>query len=274
MKKYIKITVISLIIALVSIANVYAAVETDVTATADKTEVKIGEMVIVSLSANCEAGIEGIDATLEYDETKLELQNLSVDAKFSNMSGINDSTGEYKLTVISNSADTLTSETFARLEFKVLDTALANEGLTVKLSEIEIGDSNDEWTTIGDKEVTITVIEDETDNSGTGNNNQEEDNNPGTGDNNQDEDNNNSETGNNNQDEDNNNSETGDNKQEGDNKNPETGNNNSGTNTQDNTQANKEIDYAGLEKYSFVIIAIISLVAVISYKKYQQYKNV
>lgn len=259
MKKHIKITVISLIIALVSIVNVYAAGETDVTATADKTETKVEDTITINLSANCETGIEGIDSTLVYDKTKLELSNLSVDAKFSNMSGTDDSTGEYKLTVISNSEEILTSGIFATLEFKVLDTAKADETLTIKLVGIEIGDSNDEWTTIDDKEITLKIVEE----------------NSGTDDNNPDEDNNNSGTGDSNLDEDNDNSETGDNNQEGDNKNSETDNNNSsennnsGTDTLDNTQANKPIDYAGLESYAFVIIAIIAIVAVISYKKYK-----
>ena len=234
MKKYLRIILIALILILAGTLNTYAATAT-LTANADKTEVKAGDIVTISLSANCQTGIEGIDSTLEYDETKLELQSLNVDAKFSNMSGIDDSTGKYKLTVISNTTDTLTSETFATLKFKVLDTALANEGLTVKLSEIEIGDSNDEWTTVDDKEITLKVVEE---NLGTDDNNQEEDNN-----------------------------------QEGDNNNS-VENNNSGTNTPDNTQANKKIDYAGLESYALVIIAIIAIVAVISYKKYKKYKNI
>lgn len=241
MKKYLRIILIALILILAGTLNTYAATAT-LTANADKTEVKAGDIVTISLSANCQTGIEGIDSTLEYDETKLELQSLNVDAKFSNMSGIDDSTGKYKLTVISNTTDTLTSETFATLKFKVLDTALADEGLTVKLSEIEIGDSNDEWTTVDDREITLKVVEE----------------NLGTDDNNQEGDNNNQEENNN---------------QEGDNNNS-VENNNSGTNTPDNTQANKKIDYAGLESYALVIIAIIAIVAVISYKKYKKYKNI
>lgn len=269
MKKCLKILIILLILVLLMIVDVYAAnTTTSVTATVDKTEVKVGDVVNINLSANCEAGIEGIDSILVYDKTKLELQNLSVDAKFSNMSGTDDTTGEYKLTVISNSADTLTSGTFATLKFKVLDAVHVNEELTIKLTGIEMGDSNDEWTTINDKEVTLKVVEETL---GTDDNNPGEDNNnPGTDDNNPGEDNNNPGTGDNNLGEDNNIG-TDDNNPSKDN------NNNSGTDTtnnKDNTQANKEIDYTGLEKYSLVIIAILAVVAFIFYKKYQQYKNI
>ena len=51
--------------------------------------------------------------------------------------------------------------------------------------------------------------------------------------------------------------------------------------TKDNTQnsnssttANKTINYAGLENYTFSIISIVALVAVIAYIKYKQYKNI
>lgn len=173
MRKYIKILLLSLIFILASILNVYAAdVNTEsganITATADKTDVKVGNTVTINLLANCSSGIEGIDSTLEYDKTKLELQSVNVGSKFSNMSGTDDATGKYKLTVISNSTESLTSETFATLTFKVLETAKKDEKLTITLSEIELGDSNDEWKTIADKNVTLTVKE-ETEKPGTEN---------------------------------------------------------------------------------------------------------
>ena len=71
------------------------------------------------------------------------------------MSGIDEATGLYKLTVISNSTDTLTQANFATITFKVLETVTEGEELLVKLSEIEIGDSNDEWTTIEDRQITL-----------------------------------------------------------------------------------------------------------------------
>ncbi len=40
------------------------------------------------------------------------------------------------------------------------------------------------------------------------------------------------------------------------------------------TAANKTINYAGLENYTFAIIAITVLVAVVAYTKYKQYKNI
>ena len=55
--------------------------------------------------------------------------------------------------------------------------------------------------------------------------------------------------------------------------NPANENNNKVVENKDNTQANKNINYAGLEDYTFAIIAGIVLVAIISYIKYRQYKN-
>lgn len=42
----------------------------------------------------------------------------------------------------------------------------------------------------------------------------------------------------------------------------------------DNTQANKPIDKAGIEHYTIIMIVLITVVAIISYKKYNQYKNI
>lgn len=160
MKKYLKITLIFLIVILVSSLNAYAVETTNsVTLASDKNEVKVGDIVTITISANCEDGIEGINSTLEYNKTKLELQGITVGEKFTNMSGTDDDTGEYKLTVITNSEETLKTENFATLKFKVLDAVEKDEEISVKLSKIELGDSNDKWTTLENQEVKLTVTE-------------------------------------------------------------------------------------------------------------------
>ena len=45
-------------------------------------------------------------------------------------------------------------------------------------------------------------------------------------------------------------------------------------NEPDNTQSNKPIDKAGLEHYVIIMIVLITVIAIISCKKYNQYKNI
>ena len=68
--------------------------------------------VTITLSANCATGIEGIDSTLQYNKTKLKLTNEGTLAAtgFTSMSGTDQSTGEFKLSVLyTDTAETPTS---------------------------------------------------------------------------------------------------------------------------------------------------------------------
>lgn len=243
MKSIFKISFIAFILVLVSMANVFAIeIVADLEMDTNKTDVKVGEIVTINVSANCETGIEGIDSILEYDNTKLELQGVNIDTKFSNMSGVDDATGEYKLTVISNSTETIKQSNIATITLKVLETVTEGEQLSVILSGIEIGDSNDEWTTIEDRQITLKLEkENDEDNSNLG----------GDDDNNQD----------------------ADNDEYDGNDNLEDGNNQiTDTEKEDNTKADKEFDKAGLKKYTMIIVIGFIVIAIISYKKYNQYK--
>lgn len=162
MKKIIKIASLVVIFVLSVTINVYAAEpNAEVTLTPSATTAKVGETVTITVSAKCATKIEGIDSTLSWDNTKLELTNQDSLAAngFISMSGADDSTGKFKLSVLyGGSGETPTEAAFATLTFKVLDGAVANEKLTVALSEVEVGDSNDDWFEVNVQNVEITIV--------------------------------------------------------------------------------------------------------------------
>ena len=164
MKVCKKIALIAIMFILLSTLNVYAGI-VEVTSTVSSREVKVGDTVTVTLAAKFGTGIEGIDATLDYDTTKLKLTNESALAAsdFTSMSGTNDATGDFKLSVLyTGSGAAPTEATFATLTFEVLNTVTVSETLTIKLSEMEIGDSDDNWVELDDQTITLTVIEENT----------------------------------------------------------------------------------------------------------------
>ena len=156
-----KIALLAIIFILLTTLNVYAGI-VEITSSASSQNVKVGDTVTVTLSAKFGTGIEGIDATLEYDKTKLKLTNESALAasNFTSMSGTNDSTGEFKLSVLYTGSEAAPTEaTFATLSFEVLNTVTVNEELTVKLTGIEMGDSQDNWVELDDVITTLKVVE-------------------------------------------------------------------------------------------------------------------
>lgn len=164
MKKYIKIELLLLIFVISITFNVYAVNTTaELTLTPSATEVKIGDIVTIMVSAKCATKVEGFDSILTWDKTKLELTNLeSLGTNgFISVSENDESTGKFKLSVLyGGSGETPTEANFATLSFKVLDSATVKEKLAVTLSEIEVGDANDSWIAVQDKTIELTVIAD------------------------------------------------------------------------------------------------------------------
>ena len=262
MKKCKRIIVLVIIFLLVTTLNVYATAEsTDIILTSSTTNVKAGDTITITLSANCETGIEGIDSTLEYDKTKLKLTSEVPSSGFTTMSGEDELTGEYKVSILYNStSETPTEAELTILTFEVLETVSSGDILTVKLSGIELGDSNDDWVIIEDKEVMLTV---ETINEGDGDTGEED---LGDG-NTEDGDSGDGNTGDGNTgDGDSGNGNTGD----GDSGNGNTGNDEA----KDNTIADKEINNAGLKTYISKIIIAVALVAIILNAKCKKYKEI
>lgn len=249
MRKKFKIILLSLVLLIVGGLKIYAATGTaELTINTSKTEAKVDETVTFNVVVNCETGIEGFDATLEYDDSKLELQNVNVDNKFSNMSGKDEATGEYKLTVILNTVETVTQAKVATIDFKVLESAKVGDKITVKISDIEVGDAEEEWFQLEDENATIEVVE--LINEG----NKPGDEEPGNGENKP--------------------STEGEKTDEDESK-PGTEDEKANTNNpeKDKTQADKEIDKTGIENYVLVVIGIMAICSYIFYKKYQKYKN-
>ncbi len=165
MKNCKKIALLAIVFVLSAVLNVNAAdyaepSAVNVTLTPSATQIKSGETVTVSLSAKCATGIEGIDSTLEYDKTKLQLTEVAAKG-FTSMSG-EDGDGNYKLSVLyTDAAAAPTEAKFVTLTFEALNTVVEDETLSIKLKGIELGDSDDEWFKVEDKEVIITVVAEE-----------------------------------------------------------------------------------------------------------------
>ena len=99
--------------------------------TTSSTSVKQGETFIVTLSVNCEDGINGVDTSYSYDEDKLELVSANVaSSNWANL-GIDS-----KIQVIVNSTSKLTSENIYVLTFKVKDNASVGDSAKVSINII------------------------------------------------------------------------------------------------------------------------------------------
>ena len=161
MKKCKKIALLVIVFLLSTTLNVFAdGASANITLTPSPATAKAGDTVTVTLSAECATKIEGIDSTLSWDNTKLQLTNQDALATngYISMSGVDESTGEFKLSVLYNgSGDAPTQTDFATLNFKLLEAVTANEKLAITLSKIEVGDSDDAWIAVGDKTIELTV---------------------------------------------------------------------------------------------------------------------
>ena len=154
-----RIALMAIILILSITLNVYAGA-TMVLLESNVTEVEAGDTITIKVLAKCGTRIEGIDSVLDYDKTKLELTNASTLAAegFTSMSETNDLTGKFQLSLMYTGTGSAPYEAdVATLTFKVLDTVKAKETLTIKLANIELGDSEDEWTELADQTVSIKV---------------------------------------------------------------------------------------------------------------------
>lgn len=188
MKIYKRILFLVIIFVIYTTSGVFAEASgtADVILEPSSTSLKVGETVTITVSANCENGVEGVNITLEYDKTKLEFTNVNeVIQETGNMSGFEGAgnNGKFKLSAVCSTTETQKETKVATLKFKVLGTATVDEILSVKLSEIEVYDSNLDTFTMEDKVVTLKVVASEEENNpGGGEQNPEAgENNPGDG---------------------------------------------------------------------------------------------
>ena len=163
MKKCKKIILLVIVFLLSTISNVYAdesLKKAEVTLTPNKTSVKAGETITIVVKASYENKIECVDSILEYDKTKLELEKVEMKNDFDDQSGTDGVTGEYVFTALFSGEEAVTEVEYAELIFKVLEKANVGEELNIKLSNVNIIDTNLETASVGDKEVMLTVIGD------------------------------------------------------------------------------------------------------------------
>ena len=285
MKKCKKIVLLCIIFLLSVTLNVNAAdyantptgATTEIVLTPSATEVKVGDTIKITVLAKCEKGIEGVDATLEYDKTKLQFTNSEnlATTGFISMSGLDESTDTFKVSVLYSGQGAAPKETdIAVLSFKVLESATVNEKLSVKLSEIEIGDSNDEWTNILDKEVVIAVTQEQKPDNGEEKPDGGEEK-PDGGEEKPEGGEEKPEGGEEKPDGGEEKPEDGEEKPDGGEEKPEGGEENSEKEeTKEPTIADKPIDYAGSNTYSILGIVAIAIIAIVLYIKSKKYNDI
>lgn len=164
MKK--KLTIIGMIVFLI-IANcitVYAGVHS-ATLQTGKTEVKAGENFTVKINVSTPDGINGLVTSYSYDTEKLELVTKEViDSNFTNLGG----TSANEIALMFNPEDPsnfteVTESDIYELTFKVKEGVVANSTAKITLGQTELSTlatTNYEHTLPGD-EITITVAEEE-----------------------------------------------------------------------------------------------------------------
>ena len=226
MKLFKKIVLMVIVFLLCLTMKAYAGV-TEVNLKTSSTEVKPGEKVTVTVSAVRGNGIEGFDAVLEYDKTKLKLTNEGSLAgeNYSSLSGTDDLTGEFRVSLMYiGSGDGPAEADIAKLEFEVLDGAKVDDILSVKLTDIQLIDSELTGTEVEDKEVQIKVIKEETPGGNT-------------------------------------------------NTNTPSGNTNTNTPGQNNN-ASGDYPYAGTGNIAFIIISVVTIIAIAMYIKIKKYRDI
>lgn len=151
MRKKILFFMVIMIVVLMS--AVYATSGT-VSLKASITTVEPGGTFTVTISANCNDGVNGIDTTLSYDTDKLEL----VSGALANNNFANLSTGN-QITVISNATTSIKSADLYTLTFKVKDGVASGSTATIKTGKISLdSDLRDQSSvTIGEQTVIVTV---------------------------------------------------------------------------------------------------------------------
>lgn len=130
MKKIVSLTLI-LVVMMTLVSNVYAASSYKVSLEPSKTEVSKGEQFTVDVKISeiqDEKGIIALGATLEYDETSLELVEMQGVGKWSNPT-YNELNGEF---ATDRNGTTIGNETVFRLTFKVTNNSKSNFEISLK----------------------------------------------------------------------------------------------------------------------------------------------
>ena len=142
MKTYFKILILVAVLLFGMVLNVFAA-EDSVVLTTSTAKVKVGDTFTVGINVKSTTSFEGLTGILEYNKTKLELVSVANGTGMNNMNE-EDASGNYVVTVFSNSSTDATSATCQTLTFKVLDGVTEGEDLVISLSGIQFAEDGKE----------------------------------------------------------------------------------------------------------------------------------
>ena len=158
MKKNIKIFIILAILVL-SCSIVVFASSAIAELSLSKEQVIKGEEFTVTLSASCEDGLNGIEGILTYDESKLEVVKTEIvdTTKWSNLGD----TTNFAILHLSN--DTIKTANILQITFKVKDTVDIGAKAKITMSNIKVDSDagTNSQVEIENKEVEVTVIEEQ-----------------------------------------------------------------------------------------------------------------
>ena len=168
MKKKLMIIGLMMLLVIANCIIVYAGAHS-VSLKTSKTEVVAGETFTVKVNVVTPDGINGVVTTYDYDKTKLELVSENIiDTNFTNLGGTTENELTFLFTPKNQSSFTEITETdIYELTFKVKEGVAANSEATISLKNTEISTlaaSNSEHKLPGD-EITITVVEEKCEHS-------------------------------------------------------------------------------------------------------------
>lgn len=136
-----KLKVIMLIVFVILLfsKNKVLATSATVSLNADNTTAKPNDLILVSLSANCDDGLSFISTNINYDSEVLTLQTKTIDPNWINY-------GQEKLELFVNSNNKIKNATVCTFIFKVNENAKAGN-TKIETTEIDIIDiNNNEYT--------------------------------------------------------------------------------------------------------------------------------
>lgn len=241
-------------ILIISIFTTVNAASASIALGASSDTVIKGKTFTVTVAGTADNNITGLQATLEYDTSKLEIQSKTAGENFTDASGSNS-----EIAILSTGSTVLKSGTLYNITFKVLDNAeVGNTTITVKNATLALVDENStqQDITVATGDVTVTIKSDDT---------TVDNNNQGDAENKNDTENDGSSTTKT----DNDNGSTSAKKDEGTKA-------NSGTTsgkTDKNTNSEK-YPQAGIENVSIVSIVLLGIISIASYVSYRKYKNI
>ena len=156
MKKRIILFVLAIILIMISAITVNAA-DAVASLNLSSEEVKIGDTFTVTLNVVCEEGINGLEGILSYDTSNLELVKTEM-VETSKWVNLGD---EVNFSIIHNSSNTETSADIVKATFKVKDTAVVGTTAKITMSNIKVDSdaATNSTKTIGTKETEVSIVE-------------------------------------------------------------------------------------------------------------------